>query len=392
MNPSISLFRFPLLSNDNIEKIHPNVPQNKPYLIVCRYYWNLTKNPKYLKLAIQNGSVLEFGKFGNYYESINEQKRAIKYYKMGVTYRDMKSIIGLALLYFRQNNKKCVYYLKLAFNNGNKEALLLLANFYEKTDFKRTEKYLKLAVNCNVKTANIRLGRLYESQNNMVEAEQCYLSEFENNNDLTACFLLANLYEKVEQYDKFIKLHQTNILKNNDVDSMIALGDFYNSDCENYSDESVAIKYYEMACDAGKPTVALIMFYLKNNDYEKLKKHYLNTIDKLNDETKGKILNKLANYEHVEGNMAQCIAFHDEAIQFGNAESMYDKAKIAQKNDNANEYIKYFELAVKNKCSVAIKNIEELNNFQHDLYKKQYETTHFSYSKQIEKLIEDDVF
>ena len=385
-------------------------PINQSYVDILRYEWSLTNDPKYLKLAIKNGCSKSSFDLANFYNFNDNMKLAIKYFNESIMNKNVDAMVMLGMIYKNNGSPKCIPLFKLAFNFGIIKASAQIADYYErKGDIKTMIKYLKIGIDNNDGLAMLRLGLYYAGLNDKNNCEGLNNNDENNRNALfyynlafdagesSSIDFLSSYYEINGLDDKFIEIHEKNIVKEikknnksvtNDnstinniieiinqpnielsesgIDSLNELANFYYNS-EEHLNEEYAIKLYKKASEFGQTAYGLVNHLLQKRDKEL--EYYYNkyneemTEGKLLDETHGKILNVIGNFYFNDGETDKAIIIYDKSIKFENTDSIYDLAQLYKSIGDYENYIKNFDLAINKLNERAIDNKQEYKDF-----------------------------
>ena len=313
-------------------------------LKVYEYMWNKTNNIKYLKLSVKYGCLKSNELLGDYYHNKNNINLALKYYKNAIYNKNSDLMFKIGLLYQKLNKKCCKIYYKLAYNFGNINSLILLSRCYqEEKKINLSKKCLKIASFNNNSYAMMELGIIYKNEKNYKNMEYCFLCAFELNNP-SAIIYLCSHYEENEMYNEMIKMYELDIKKNNNVDSIIDIADYYYS-----LNNEISINYYKDALKQNVVSPNLVEYYYENlhnnNNYEELEKLYNSLIPKkLSNIMHGKILYKLGKY-YFNDNLTKSIELYIKSTSYENSNAMYELSIYYKSLNEIEKYIKYFNMA-----------------------------------------------
>ena len=245
-------------TDDNVINMYKNNLLFENSINPVMLYWignyyesidNLKESVKYWKLASENKNISAMCSLASHYESKGKNNLAIKYYTMAFENGYTYALIKLGD-YFKDidNYEEMVKYYLMAFENGESEGLIQLADYHRDVseNYELMIHYLMIIINYNVVPNNIK--------------HQTIISEKYN-----ALCRLGNYYRHIEKnYDLMKKYYLMAIETYDFTYAMTLLGDYYENIEQNYD---LMLKYYLMAIEREYPIgmTNLKKYHVKNS-------------------------------------------------------------------------------------------------------------------------------
>jgi tetratricopeptide (TPR) repeat protein len=296
----------------SIQTLNNNHHMNKDNaackLGLCNHYddpeeYNLAN--EYYLMGIEKGDANCMFGLGDMCENQEDYDLAKQYFLMGVEKGDTDCMFALAHLYdFHFDNVSLAKkYNKMGIEKGCFNCMSALGHIYQRDDnHKYAKKYFLMAIKHDAAndSAMCGLGKLCENQGQIDQAKKhyrkaitlgCvqsmqymgslyrrkyryglakkyYLMAIEKNQDVESMFELAEMYKSLGK-NKFAKKYHQMAIDEGHVESMIALGDIYESE-DTKAANAKALDYYDMVLknrDGDVDTLRKIAHIYKKDGY-----------------------------------------------------------------------------------------------------------------------------
>jgi TPR repeat protein len=355
----------------NYEKNNNNIEKFKKYInmaidrkniiamnILADYYKdisNISLMIEYLILAIKYNDTTAMYKLGKYYWYNNDDKNAKKYLKMSADLGDLKSIEEYKLLYCKDDEYLVQKYNTIASLRGDTNAMVEIGDYYIKKNKRKygVSLYKKAGDKNNTEGLFKYAMYIYEPFSKNIEAYKSLLKCIDIDENYVDAYEILGLIcvEKGK-----INMAKKYLLKGISLKQKDCFYIYSSILCVNilkdYKEgEKYAILGYENVKDL-KCCNLLGLIYLKNKDYENMKKYFEIFIEEKNNLTLIFFENEKKNAKKILGNHYQFIEcdYEKAEIYYNDFE---DKMKrLNKRKENINHILSLCNTTDKNECSL----------------------------------------
>ena len=295
---------------------------------------------KYITIACKNNHVEALLQLGFYYrDNVINPEKMIECWIKASSLGNSDASYNLGREYWRRNDYVLmIKYYDECCHNGDYDAAYQLACYYRDIDNKKLmTHYINMGVSHNNKLCkdlcdSLKLDHIY------------YRKGVENDKK-------GNIDNAIKYYKQSIDTGNTTIHTKSSIASMFNLGLLY----EKNDNNTLAIKYYSMACDNGslEAPFNLGSYYDNIKDYINMKKYYLIGIER----DCNKCLNQMIKYSSLTKDEDNIIKYTKISADRGDKQSIYFMKNLDYSLGILYEYLgdidnmkRCYDNGIKNKC------------------------------------------